>query len=89
MKKREGDSFMPPPQYGHSLKGITINVLVTDMDRAVEFQRDVVQSAIVYSDPDITIVRGYGTDWMRLCVAGLARHFRDSTLTGKIAIQSL
>lgn len=64
MRKREGDPFMPPPEYGQSLRSLTVNVLVTDMQRAVVFQRDVLQCEIVYSDPDISIVRGYGTEWM-------------------------
>ena len=64
MKKREGDPFMPPPEYGHTLKGFTINILVTDMARAVLFQTAVLKTEIVYSDPDITIVNGFGMNFM-------------------------
>lgn len=55
---------MPPPEYGKSLDGLTLNLLVTDMVRAVEFHTDVLGVDVVYSDPDITIVRGFGTRWM-------------------------
>lgn len=63
-KKREGDPFMPPPEYGHSLSGLTLNVLVTDMDRAVLFAREVLAATIIYSDPDITIAQAFGSQWM-------------------------
>lgn len=55
---------MPPPEYGRSLDGLTLNFLVTDMERAVEFHTNVLGVDVVYSDPDITIVRGFGTRWM-------------------------
>jgi len=55
---------MPPPEYGKSLDGLTLNLLVTDMARAVEFHTKVLGVDVVYSDPDITIVRGFGTRWM-------------------------
>ena len=66
MKKRpEGqDPFMPPPDYGKSLTGLQINILVSDMDRAVAFHREVLGVDFVYADPDIAIVRGFGTSWM-------------------------
>lgn len=64
MKKRVGDPFMPPPEYGHSLTGLTLNVLVTDMDRAVLFANQVLGAAVIYSDPDISIVQAGGSQWM-------------------------
>ena len=54
---------MPPPEFGKSLDGLTLNLLVTDMARAIEFHTAVLGVEIVYSDPDITIVRGFGTRW--------------------------
>ena len=64
MKKREGDPFMPPPEYGQSLTGFSVNILVRDMDKAMLFQREVLGVTVIYSDPDISIVRGFGTEWM-------------------------
>ncbi len=64
MKKRTGDPWMPPPEYGHSLKGMTLNLLVRDIDRSIDFQTKVLQTEVVYSDPDIAVVRGFGTEWM-------------------------
>ena len=55
---------MPPPEFGHTLRGFTLNVLVRDMERAVQLQRDVFGTTIVYSDADITIVRYLDAQWM-------------------------
>lgn len=64
MKKREGDSWIPADEYGRSLKGFGINLLVRDMDRAMLFQTSVLQAEIVYNDPDIAVLRGFGAEWM-------------------------
>ncbi len=66
MKKRpEGvDPFMPPPDYGGSLGGLTLNLLVTDMARAIEFHRSVLGVDVRYDDEDMAVVEGFGTSWM-------------------------
>jgi hypothetical protein len=55
---------MPAPDYAHSLRGLTINLLVRDVSRAMLFQREVLRATVVYSDPDFAVVRGYGGEWM-------------------------
>ena len=62
--KRQGAPFMPPDQFGKSLSGLMLNLLVRDLARAVEFHREVLQVEFVYADPDLAIVRGYGSLWM-------------------------
>ena len=64
MKKRQGDPFMPPDEYGRSLTGFMLNILVKDMDKAVEFHKKVLNVDVVYSDPDITIVSWQGQQWL-------------------------
>ena len=64
MKKREGASPIDPPEYGRSLQSLTVNLLVRDIERAVLFQREVLGATIVYTDPDLAIVTGYGAQWM-------------------------
>ena len=64
MKKRQGDPFMPPDEYGRSLTGFMLNILVKDMDKAVEFHKKVLNVNVVYSDPDITIVSWQGQQWL-------------------------
>ena len=64
MKLREGDAWMSPPEYGRSLKALTINLLVQNIETAVEFQTKVLDASVVYADPDIAILQAYGAEWM-------------------------
>jgi len=64
MKKRDGDSWMSADDYGRSLKGIGFNLVYETLERALEFQRDVLGANIVYSDPDFAAIEGYGASWM-------------------------
>jgi catechol 2,3-dioxygenase-like lactoylglutathione lyase family enzyme len=64
MKLRTGEPWMPAPEYALSLKALTINLLVRDIAAAIRFQENVLDARIVYSDPDIAVVRGYGAEWM-------------------------
>ena len=64
MKLRTGDAWMPADKYGQSLKGLTVNLLVRDIDNALVFQREVLGATVVYSDPDIAVVKGFGAEWM-------------------------
>ena len=66
MKKRPDgqDPFMPPPEFGRSLTGFTLNILVRNIERAVELHRDVFLMNVLYADPDIGIVESNGVRWM-------------------------
>jgi len=64
MKLREGDPWMSADEYGRSLTGLGINLLVVDMKRALEFQTNVLEAEIVYADPDFAVLKGYGANWM-------------------------
>ena len=64
MKLREGDPWMPADEYGRSLRGLTINLLVRDVARAVAFARDVLGVEPVYSDPDFAMLRRGPSEWM-------------------------
>ena len=55
---------MPADKYGQSLKGLTVNLLVRDIDNALVFRREVLGATVVYSDPDIAVVKGLGAEWM-------------------------
>ena len=55
---------MSPPDYGRSLRGLGINLLVRDVDRAVTFARDVLGLTIVYSDADLAVLRHGEHEWM-------------------------
>ena len=64
MKKREGDPWMSAPDYGRSLQGMGVNMLVRDTARTVEFARDVLGLTIVYADADLAVLRHGEHEWM-------------------------
>ena len=85
MKKRTGDPWMSGADYGRSLKGLSINLLVNDIAATLSFQREVLGASVVYSDVDFAVVSGHGAEWMfhadhaydlhplRTVVAGIVR----------------
>lgn len=80
MKKRSGDPWMPAPEYGRVLTGLTINLLVRDIAESLIFQREVLNADVVYSDPDFAVLRAYGAEWMLH-----ADHtYQDHPMTGVI-----
>jgi catechol 2,3-dioxygenase-like lactoylglutathione lyase family enzyme len=64
MKLRAGEPWMPAKEYGHSLRGLTVNVVVRSIDAALVFQRDVLAARVIYADPDVAVCAGYGAEWM-------------------------
>lgn len=63
-KKRTSDPWMPAPEYGASLKGLGLNLLVADIEIAVQFATSVLEAEVVYADPDFAVLRGHGSEWM-------------------------
>ena len=64
MKKREGDPWMSAPDYGRSLHGMGVNMLVRETARTVAFARDVLGLTIVYADADLAVLRHGEHEWM-------------------------
>ncbi|MFI5182400.1 MAG: hypothetical protein ACHQPI_13520 [Thermoanaerobaculia bacterium] len=64
MKLRTGEPWMTARDYGRSLRGLTLNLLAPDIERAVHFQREVLRTRVVYSDVDFAMVQGFGAEWM-------------------------
>lgn len=64
VKLRTGDPWMSAPEYGRTLKNLSLNLLVKSIERALGFQTKVLEAKIVYSDPDIAVLRGHGAEWM-------------------------
>jgi catechol 2,3-dioxygenase-like lactoylglutathione lyase family enzyme len=64
MKLREGEPWMTGSEYSKTLSGLTINLLVQDIDEVLGFQTKVLGAEVVYSDPDFAVMSGYGTEWM-------------------------
>ena len=61
---RSGDPWMSAPEYGRSLTGFGVNLLVREIDPALPFQREVLDAEVVYSDPDVAVLRRKGAEWM-------------------------
>ena len=64
MKKGTEPPFQPPPEYGQSLTGLSVNLLSTNLERAAEFQRSVLGAEFLHRDADLLIVQGFGSQWM-------------------------
>ena len=64
MKLRTGDPWMPAAEYSRSLHGLTVGLLVRDIDAALLFQREVLGATVIYSDPDFAALEGFGAGWM-------------------------
>ncbi len=63
-KKRTGEPWMAAPEYGRSLNGFGINLLVADVARSVQFLETVFGTETVYADPDFAVFRHGDREWM-------------------------
>ncbi len=64
MKRSTTDPWMPAPAYGRSLVGLTVNLLVRNVDEALAFHREVLGAEVVYADPDFAVLRRGAAGWM-------------------------
>lgn len=64
MKKRMGEPWMPADEYGRSLTGFGVNILVRKIETTVRFLTDVFGVDVVYRDPDFAVPRHAGNEWM-------------------------
>jgi len=81
MKLREGDPWMPADDFGRTLKGLGVNLLVMNIGAALPFQTQVLDATVSYSDPDFAVLRRGGAQWMLH-----ADHtYRDHPLSGSLS----
>ena len=64
MKRGTTEPWMAAADYGRSLTGLTVNLLVRDMDAALPFYREVLDATVVYGDPDFAVIRRGAAEWM-------------------------
>ena len=64
MKKSTKTPFMAAPDYGRTLSGFSVNLLSTNLARALVLQREVLRAQVMHEDPDLLILQGYGAHWM-------------------------
>src|SRR3990167_3234815 len=82
MKLRTGDPWMSANDYGRSLIALTINLLVRDIEKALVFQREVLDAKVVYSDPDFAVVQAFGGEWMLHADHTYQGQVREGVVTG-------
>ena len=63
MKLRTGTPWMSGDAYGRSLRGLTLNLLVRDVEAALTFHREVLGADVVYRDPDFAVLRCGEVEW--------------------------
>jgi catechol 2,3-dioxygenase-like lactoylglutathione lyase family enzyme len=56
--------WVPAPEYGRSLKGFSLNLLVSDLKEALRFQTEVLAATVVYQDDNFAVLQGQGGEWM-------------------------
>ncbi len=64
MKMRKNDPWMSADDYGRSLRGFGVNLLVRNVEEALPFFQDVLQVELVYADPDFAVLRHGAAEWM-------------------------
>jgi catechol 2,3-dioxygenase-like lactoylglutathione lyase family enzyme len=64
MKLRTGDPWMPSAVYAQTLKGLTLNLLVRDVEASILFQQEVLGAQVIYHDPDFAVLQAHGAEWM-------------------------
>ena len=64
MKLRTGDPWMSGADYGRSLRGLSVNLLVRDIGVAIPFHREVLGAEVIYTDPDFGVFRHGAVEWM-------------------------
>ena len=64
MQRATGDPWMSAADYGRSLRGLGVNLLVRDMDAALPFHREVLDADVIHADPDFAVLRRGDAEWM-------------------------
>ena len=57
-KLRTGNPWMPAAEYGRTLRGLSLNLMVRDVDKSLPFYRDVLGLNVLYSDVDFAALTG-------------------------------
>jgi catechol 2,3-dioxygenase-like lactoylglutathione lyase family enzyme len=55
--KRTGTPWMPSDAYGKTLAGLSLNLIVREVQRSVPFYRDVLGMTVHYSDADMAALQ--------------------------------
>ncbi len=83
-KLRLGDPWMPAAEYGRSLTGFGVNVLVRSIEEALKFQTQVLGAGVVYHDPDVAVLQFQSAQWMLHAHHTYDAHPLYAVISGKL-----
>lgn len=65
MLPEKGKDKPDAPSFGRALsQGLGVNLLVSDVERALRFQTEVLEAEVRYWDDDFAILTAFGSVWM-------------------------
>ncbi len=82
--KRTQEPWMPADDYGRGLPDFTVNLLVADVARSVEFYREVFGATVHHSDADFAALRVGRVDFMVHADHAYDHHAWHSELIGGV-----
>ncbi len=85
MKRATTAPWMSPGDYGRSLRGLGVNLLVRDIDAALPFHAEVLDAEVVHADADFAVLRRIGADWMLHADHTYQDHPLHGSLAGDLA----
>ena len=85
MKLGTTEPWMAAPDYGRSLAGFGVNLLVRDVSAARPFHVEVLNAEEVYADPDFAVYRRDAAQWMLHADHTYRDHPLHGSLTGELA----
>ncbi len=62
--KRSGSPWMSAEDYGRSLSGLGVNLLVSSVAESSQFATTVLSATVIYADIDFAVLRASDTEWM-------------------------
>ena len=63
-KLRKSEPWLSAVEYAKQLSGMGINLLVSDIQKAIMFHKKVLNVEAIYSDADFAVLKGYQSEWM-------------------------
>ena len=63
MKLRKKDPWKSASEYSRDLSGLTVNLLVEDINLSIHFLKKIIEAKIVCQDPDFAAIEGFGSRW--------------------------
>lgn len=62
--KRTAEPWMSADDYGRSLSGLGVNLLVTSVEESAYFATEVLSAKVIYADVDFAVMQASDTEWM-------------------------